>query len=83
MSEAMVDYLAENCKLYSSDLRLSSNNEVILPIVIDLDPKLFSAEDWSASLSYIFQTLLCFRTPEAAKHYYIEKLLSDFSYNDD
>ena len=34
MSETMVDYLAKNCNLYISDLRLSSNSATILPTVM-------------------------------------------------
>ena len=82
MSETMVDYLAENCNLYISDLRLSSNSATILPTVMELEEDLFSAEDWSASLSYIFQKTLCFETPEVAKHYYIKKLITNLSHDD-
>ncbi|MDF2632859.1 MAG: hypothetical protein K0Q85_1455 [Caproiciproducens sp.] len=83
MSETMVDYLAENCRLYISDLRLSSNSAVILPTVRELEEDLFSAEDWSASLSYIFQETLCFETSGDAKHYYIKKLITNLSHDDD
>jgi hypothetical protein len=82
MSEFMVDYLAENCNLYGSDLRLASNSRVILPIVKHLDSSAFPAEDWSASLSYILQKTLYFDSSECAKEYYIKKLTDNLSYDD-
>jgi len=44
-----------------------------------MDPSLFSAEDWSTSLSYIFMKPLSFQTPAAAKDYYLKKLRQKFS----
>ncbi|WP_277668910.1 hypothetical protein [Caproiciproducens galactitolivorans] len=75
MSEKMVEYLAEACNLYISDIRLSKSSATILPVVSRLNPNLFSSEDWSTSLSYIFMKSLHFDTPEDAKNYYIERLM--------
>lgn len=81
MSEAVVDYLAENCSLYISDLRLPSNGTVILQAVMRLEEDRFSAEDWSASLSYILQEPLFFETAKDGKYYYIKKLISNLLQN--
>ncbi|MBE6831536.1 MAG: hypothetical protein E7519_15155 [Ruminococcaceae bacterium] len=74
MSEKMVEYIAEACNLYISDIRLSESSATILPVVNRLNPNLFSSEDWSTSLSYIFMKSLHFDTPQAAKNYYVERL---------
>ncbi|MGX8700268.1 hypothetical protein [Caproiciproducens sp.] len=74
MSEKMVEYIAESCKLYISNIRLPENSAVILPVVESMEPSLFSAEDWSTSLSYIFMKPLSFQTPAAAKDYYLKEL---------
>ncbi|MCY1714409.1 hypothetical protein [Caproiciproducens galactitolivorans] len=74
MSEKMVEYIAEACNLYISDIRLSESSATILPVVRRLDPNLFSSEDWSTSLSYIFMRSLHFDTAEDAKNYYIQRL---------
>ncbi len=78
MSEKMVEYIAESCNLYISNIRLPENSTVILPVVENMDPNFFSAEDWSTSLSYIFMKPLNFQTPAAAKDYYLKELLNKF-----
>nr|WP_319487366.1 hypothetical protein [uncultured Caproiciproducens sp.] len=78
MSEKMVEYIAKSCDIYISNIRLSANSTVILPIIQNMDPNLFSAEDWSTSLSYIFMKPLLFKTSVAAKDYYVKELLKKF-----
>lgn len=83
MSEFIVDYLADNCNLYPSDLRIKSNSSFILPVVSNIESGMFTAEDWSASLSYILQMPLSFETAESAKHYYLKNLAEKMSEKDD
>ena len=78
MSEKMLEYIAESCNLYISNIRLSANSSDILSVVENMDASLFSAEDWSTSLSYIFMKPLHFETAEAAKKYYVRELLKKF-----
>ena len=75
MSEKLIDYLSEQCGLYVSDLSRPGTFSIILPIIYDLSASLFSAEDWSASLSYLFKKPLNFETSETAKNYCIKTLL--------
>ena len=75
MSEALIDYLSEECDLYISDLNRSEIFSVILPVIEDLSASRFSAEDWSASLSYLFKESLKFENSETAKNYCIKTLL--------
>lgn len=81
MSEKMVEYIAKSCDLYISNIRLSSNSTVILSVIENMDPNLFSAEDWSTSLSYIFMKPLHFKSATAAKDYYVKELLKKFTDN--
>lgn len=74
MSEKLVDYLAQDCNLYVSDLRRPEKFPAILPIVIDISPSRFSAEDWSESLTYLFGKRLRFEDSEDAKNYCIKVL---------
>lgn len=83
MNEALLDYVARKCKLYVSNLRLPTSSEAILSIVKELDCNLFSADDWSKSLSYIFKKPLYFSTSVSAKKYYIKKLRISLSDEDD
>ena len=75
MNENLIEYLAEKCNVYVSDLSRSETASVILPVVRNLIPTCFSAEDWSESLSYLFKESLYFESAEAAKHYCINKLM--------
>ena len=75
MSEALIDYLSEECDLYISDLNRPELFPVILPVIEDLSVSRFSAEDWSASLSYLFKKSLKFENSESAKNYCIKTLL--------
>ena len=81
MSEELLEYIANKCNLYISNLRLSTSKEIILPVVKSLESNMFSADDWSRSLSYIFEKPLRFNTPASAKKYYIKELLISLSYN--
>jgi hypothetical protein len=76
VNEALVDYLAEKCSLYVSELRYPENFAVILPIVAELPPSRFFAEDWSASLSYLFDEHLRFKTAAIAKEYCMKMLVT-------
>ena len=81
MSEKMVEYLAESCNLYVSNIRLRENSAVLLPVVESMNPNLFSAEDWSTSLSYIFMKDLRFETSASAKEYYVKELQKKYDDN--
>jgi hypothetical protein len=74
MNETLVDYLAEKCNLYVSDLRRPENLTKILAVVTELPPAAFSVEDWNESLCYLFEKPFTFKTPIIAKKYYTDKL---------
>lgn len=79
MSENLIEYLAEECEVYVSDLSRLETSSIILPVVRNLIPACFSAEDWSDSLSYLFKESLCFESAETAKLYCINKLMQKLS----
>ena len=81
MSEKLIDYLAEKCNVYVSDLSRAKTYSVILPAINDLNPYRFSAEDWSESLSYLFKESLNFEDPTTAKSYCMSKLMEKLSNN--
>jgi hypothetical protein len=74
MNEELVDYLAERCNLFVSELRLEENYSDIIPVVNDLAPSRFSAEEWSASLTYLFEEFLRFESSVSAKIFYMKSL---------
>lgn len=79
MSERLIDHIAEKSGLYVSDLLLPKNSAEIIRVVSKINPDDFSVDDWSASLSYLFQRRLRFATTSAAKDYYIKSLLSNLT----
>jgi hypothetical protein len=81
MNEKLVDYLAEKCNLYVSDLRHREHFVQILMVVIELPAASFSVEDWNESLCYIFRKPFTFKTPTIAKKYYTDKLIEIINLN--
>ena len=75
MSEELIELLAKKCNLMISDLRRPENYIRILPAVMEVAPNCFSVEDWSKSISYIFECDINFVKPEDAKVYCMKELL--------
>ena len=56
--------------MYLSDLRYNSEiRRHIVPVLIAIPDSLYSALEWSYSISYLYGTQLCFKTVIEAKTY--------------